>query len=53
MKVLSLILSIVCAVLFGICAVISTNTIAEIIYVFCSVMWGMISGLRLADLLLK
>ncbi len=51
MKIALLVLHIVCAILFGICAIINTNMVAAILYMIASVAWSITVGLDIADLI--
>lgn len=49
----SLILHIIAAILFGVCAVIHTNIITDILYTICSILHGVMIGSDIAILTLK
>ena len=51
MKITLLVLHIVSAILFGACAVISTNLVSEILWMVASVLNGVLVGLDIADLI--
>lgn len=51
MKIALLVLHIVCAILFGICAVISTNMISEIGHIIASIAWSVCVGMDIVQLI--
>lgn len=48
MKIATLILHIVCAVLFGVCAVTDTSMISSILYMIASIIWSVNIGIDIA-----
>ncbi|MBO5828832.1 MAG: hypothetical protein J6R59_10345 [Paludibacteraceae bacterium] len=53
MKIALLVLHIVAAIFFGVCAVINTNIVTESCYVFASAMWSICIGMDIANLILS
>lgn len=52
-KIVLLILHIVCAILFGITTVISTNMLSAIFSMIASIMWSVCVGMDIAQLIYK
>ena len=53
MKITLLVLHIVCAILFGVCAIINTNMISEIGYIIAAIAWSVCVGMDIAQLIYK
>jgi hypothetical protein len=51
MKITVLILHIVCAVLFGACAVIHTNMISEALNILASISWSICIGMDIENII--
>lgn len=52
MKISLLVLHIVCAIMFTVCAVISPNIASSILFTTSSVLWGVLVGMDISKLIL-
>lgn len=52
MKISLLVLHVVCAIMFSVCAIINTNIVASILFTISSVLWGVVVGMDISKLII-
>lgn len=53
MKIVLMVLHIVCAVVFGVCAIMNTNMVGAILNMVASVLWSICAGMDVAQMISK